>query len=317
MSGPGRKEGVHGAVRWAALAVLLGSAGTLFGVISAGGINLNKTPIYPADNRQLSSIPSETAAWTRLGGDQIVAADIVATLGTENYLTRYYARRADMDSDSPVVMELHAAYYTGGIDTVPHVPERCFVGGGLQQSKSSQVLDLDMSGASWIVDTTVEPEFAGVDGAIYSVRLPNDRALTDAPGRRVRLPRGVGPESPFKIKCSEFLLPDGRSFYAGYFFIANGGTVASANDVRTLAFDLSADYAYYLKIQVNSATVGSMEELAEVAAGLLDELIGELMRCVPDWVEVQRGNYPVDGPEGADELGGVGSGAGRVGRDSG
>lgn len=286
-------------VRWAALAVLIGSAAVLFGLISSSGFNLTKTPIYPKDNRQLSSIPSETAGWTRLGSDRIESPDIVETLGTENYLTRSYVRRSDMASDSPMVIEFHAAYYTGGIDTVPHVPERCFVGGGLQQSKSSRILDLDLGGASWIVDQSVEPEFAGVDGKIYSVRLPNDTAFTDAPGRRVRLPRGVGPDSPFRIKCSEFSLPDGRSFYAGYFFIANGGTVASANGVRTLAFDLSADYAYYLKVQVNSASVGSMEELAEVSASLIDELIGEVMRCVPDWVDVQRGVYPEDNPRGS------------------
>jgi hypothetical protein len=293
MSGTG---GMGAKVRWLALASLVGSAVALSGVISSAGINLTKTPIYPADNRQLSSIPTETANWTRLGGDRIELPDVVETLGTENYLTRLYAHRSDSSGERPVVIEFHAAYYTGGIDTVPHVPERCFVGGGLQQSKSSQILDLNLAGASWIVDETVEPEFAGVNGAIYSVRLPNDRAFTDAPGRRVRLPRGVGPETPFRIKCSEFLLPDGSAFYAGYFFIANGGTVASANGVRALAFDLSADYAYYLKVQVNSASVGSMEELAEVSAGLIDELIGELMRCVPDWVEVQRGNYPEGNP---------------------
>lgn len=285
-------------VRWIALGVLVGSSLLLFGLISSGGINLTKTPIYPKDNRQLSSIPTETENWTRLGGDRIESPDVVATLGTENYLTRTYVRRTDSRTDKPVVIEFHAAYYTGGIDTVPHVPERCFVGGGLQQSKSSQILDLSLAGSSWIVDQSVEPEFAGVDGAMYTVRLPNDTGFTDAPGLRVRLPRGVGPESPFRMKCSEFSLPDGRAFYAGYFFIANGGTVASANGVRTLAFDLSADYAYYLKIQVNSASVGSMEELAEVSAELIDELIGEVMRCVPDWVEVQRGNYPEDNPRG-------------------
>ncbi len=288
-----------GAVRWVALFVLLGSAVSLFGLIASAGFNLKKTPIYPRDNRQLSSIPADTENWTRLGSDRIESPDIVETLGTENYLTRTYVRRSDMSGETPMVIEFHAAYYTGGIDTVPHVPERCFVGGGLQQSKSSRVLDLDLGGSSWIVDRSVEPEFAGVDGAIYSVRLPNDTAFTDAPGLRVRLPRGVGPDSPFRIKCSEFSLPDGRAFYAGYFFIANGGTVASANGVRELAFDLSADYAYYLKVQVNSATVGSMEELAEVSAGLIDELIGEVMRCVPDWVEVQRGDFPEDRAEGS------------------
>lgn len=279
-------------VRVAALVLLLGSAAAMGVVIRAAGIHLRKIPIYPEGNRQVSSLPAETPSWERIGSDRIEPAEIVETLGTENYVTRYYVRKDTAATDRPVVIELHAAYYTGMIDTVPHVPERCFVGGGLQQSEASRTIPVPMAGASWLPDTTVEPEYAGADGVIYTVRLANNPAYTDAPGRRVRLPRGIGPDSPLRLRCSEFLLPGGGAFYAGYFFVANGGTVASANGVRELAFDLSDDYAYYLKVQVNSATVGSAEELAEQAGSLLDELFGEIMRCVPDWVEVERGNYP-------------------------
>lgn len=277
-----------------ALVVLIVSAVGMIAVIQVSDIHLTKTPIYPADDRQLSSLPSETPNWVQLGSDRIESPEIVETLGTENYVTRYYVLRETMGTDRPIVIELHGAYYTGMIDTVPHVPERCFVGGGLQQSKSSRVMDLEIDSTGWMADSTVEPELAGADGVLYTVRLPNDPKFTDAPGRRVRLPKGVGPDSALEMKCSEFLLPDGSAFYAGYFFIANGGTVASANGVRTLAFNLSEDYAYYLKIQVNSSSVESIEELAEVSSGLIGELMGEIMRCVPDWVEVGRGNYPID-----------------------
>ena len=46
---------------------------------------------------------------------------------------------------------------------------------------------------------------------------------------------------------------------------------------------------------MNSATVGSVEELVEQASLLLDDLIGEIMRCVPDWIEVELGHYPPPG----------------------
>jgi hypothetical protein len=181
------------------------------------------------------------------------------------------------------------------IDTVPHVPERCFVGGGLQQARASQVIELDLAGRSWIADESVPAEFAGRSGTIYTARLSNNPAYTDAPGRRVRLPRDVGPGSPLRMRVSEYILPGGdQRYYAGYFFIANGGTAPNANDVRTLAFNLTDDYAYYLKVQVNSGSVGSVEELAELASDLLDDLMGEIMRCVPDWVEVEKGLYPAD-----------------------
>lgn len=279
--------------RVGALAVLVGCAVGMGAAIRAGGIHLRKIAIEPPEGRQISTIPAETPGWTRLGPDVIEAPEVLEVLKTANYLTRSYLKRGTGENGvAPVILEFHAAYYTGMIDTVPHVPERCFVGGGLQQAKGSRVLDLDLPSGNWVADRSVPAEFAGRDGAIYTVRLSNDSRYTDAPGRRVRLPRDVTPDRPLRMRFSEYLLKNDRRYYAGYFFIANGGTVPNANDVRTLAFNLTDDYAYYLKVQVNSATVGSVEELAEEASDLLGELIGEIMRCVPDWVEVEQGLYP-------------------------
>lgn len=281
------------AARAGALGFLAACAIGMGAAINAAGIHLRKIPIYPPDNRQLSSIPAETEGWTRLGPDVIESSEVLEVLKTDNYLTRSYRKRGTgEDGSDPVVLEFHAAYYTGMIDTVPHVPERCFIGGGLQQTRASRVVDLDMAGESWMPDAGVPEEFAGRLGRIYTVRLSNNSAYTDAPGRRVRLPREVGPDNPIRMRVSEYVLPNGRRYYAGYFFIANGGTAPNANDVRTLAFNLTDDYAYYLKVQVNSASVGSVEGLVEEASGLLDDLIGEIMRCVPDWIEVEKGNYP-------------------------
>lgn len=289
-----RKAGIGiKAARVGALAVLLASAVGMGAAIRAGGIHLRKIPIYPPENRQLANIPAETPGWVRLGVDVTESAEVLEVLKTENYVTRSYLKKGTGEGGTPaMVLEFHAAYYTGMIDTVPHVPERCFVGGGLQQSRASRVMDVEMPGASWVRDATVPEEFAGRSGSIYTVRLNNNSAYTTAPGVRVRLPREVGPNNPIRMRVSEYLLPSGQKYYAGYFFIANGGTVPNANDVRTLAFNLTDDYAYYLKVQVNSGTVGSVEELAEEASGLLDELIGEIMRCVPDWVDVEAGLYP-------------------------
>jgi|TARA_R110000782_G_scaffold48627_2_gene106387 hypothetical protein len=284
------------AARVGALTVLVACAVGMGAAIRAGGIHLRKIAIYPPDNRQISTLPAETPGWTRLGPDVIESPEVLEVLKTQNYLTRSYLKRGTgEDGRAPVILEFHAAYYTGMIDTVPHVPERCFVGGGLQQAKASRVVELDLPSESWVPDRTVPEELAGRNGTIYTARLSNDSRYTDAPGRRVRLPRNVGPEQALRMRCSEYLLPNGRRYYAGYFFIANGGTVPNANDVRTLAFNLTDDYAYYLKVQVNSATVGSVEELAEEASDLLGELIGEIMRSVPDWIEVEQGLYPPEG----------------------
>ena len=64
-----------------------------------------------------------------------------------------------------------------------------------------------------------------------------------------------------------------------------------------LAFNLTDDYAYYLKVQVGSTDVSSAAELGEVASSLLSDLLGEIMTCVPDWPKVQDGRWPPDNPK--------------------
>lgn len=289
-----RPRGSALAVLVVTLTLVLSGAALTLGV-NYFDLHLQKTPIYPEGNRQVSAIPTETEHWERVGSDSLASSEVVETLGTENYVSRNYMLKSTKDDKNPVIVQLHAAYYTGGIDTVPHVPERCFVGGGLQQGAASRVMPLDLDTSSWMVDRGVPDEFAGESGEIYTTRLSNNRAWTDAPGVRVRLPRDIGPERPIEMRCSEYLAPGGRKLYAGYFFIANGGVRANANDVRALAFNLSEDYAFYLKVQVTSYTADSFEEHAAYSSGLVSDIIGEIMRCTPDWVDVRMGKYPPEG----------------------
>ncbi|MBL4810116.1 MAG: exosortase-associated EpsI family protein [Phycisphaerales bacterium] len=272
--------------------VMIGATVGISAYIKFADLHMQKIPIYPENNRQVSAIPTETKNWIRLGSDRISSSEVIETLGTQNYVSRDYIRKDSQNTKNPVVVELHAAYYTGMIDTVPHVPERCFVGGGLQQSESSRNIKLDLDTSSWRHDSSVPAELAGLSGKLYSVRLSNNRKWTDAPGQRIRLPRDVTPENDLLMRCSEFTIGDDRKIYAGYFFIANGGTKANANEVRTLAFNLTDDYAYYLKIQLNCVTADSMEEFVEYSGQLISDLLGEMMRCTPDWVDVQQGVYP-------------------------
>jgi hypothetical protein len=277
-----------------AVVLLAASALGFTRVIDAYSLHLRKLPIEPADDRRLLAIPNETQNWERVGQDRLMPKDIVETLGTDNYVSRIFRLKDHPEADR-LALEFHAAYYTGKIDTVPHVPERCFVGGGLVKGGSSERLPIPMDTTGWAIDRTVEPEFAGESGTIYTARTDNRRS--DRPGLRVRLPRDVTPDRPIRMMVSSFVGQQGESrLHAGYFFVANGGTVASANEVRTLAFDLQSDYAYYLKVQVTGTGVASKEELAEYGGALIGELLPEIMRCVPDWVEVQRGNYPEDNP---------------------
>jgi hypothetical protein len=294
--------------------VLLASALGFGRLIEAYGIHLKKEAIYPPGGRLISSLPVETESWIQIGADQLMSSEMLEELGTENTVSRKYIQKESAmapGQKSPHVIDFHAAYYSGMIDTVPHVPERCFVGGGMRKSSVSEVLALPISTGEWVEDGSVPNEFRGPTGAVYTA--PTSWQYSDRRGFRVRMPRGTGPSNPVKMRVSEFLgQQNDLAVYAGYFFVANGGTVATAEGVRSLAFDLTSDYAYYLKVQTTCASVGSKSEHAEVSASLIGELLPEIMRCVPDWIEVETGEYPADNPRRVDAAG-SGAAAGDAG----
>jgi len=206
---------------------------------------------------------------------------IVEELGTKNYLSRTYREKNPADPDHPQVIGLHLAYYTGTIEMVPHVPERCFVAGGMLVGEDSVEVPLNLDTSGWLPDPS--------DGDVKTARTSN--RYSDRPGMRVRLPRDA---ENISLYVTGFQGEHGGPLYAGYCFLANGGWVARAEGVRLLAFKLTDDYAYYMKVQCSSQTARSREEYVSSASSLLDELLPEIMRCVPDWTEVRRGTYPKD-----------------------
>lgn len=281
-----------------ALAILVISAAGFGTLIEAYGIHLKKEAIYPPGGRLVSSLPAETESWVQVGADEQMNAEVLDELGTKNTVSRVYVQKPEAmaeGQDEPFVIYLHAAYYTGMIDTVPHVPERCFVGGGMQKSSKSEIMPLPIDMGEWVVDDSVPESLSGPTGEVYTA--PTSWRFSDRKGLRVRMPQGVGPGHPLRMMTSEFRgQADDSALFAGYFFVANGGTVASAEGVRTLAFDLTSDYAYYLKVQSTIRNIDSKDQHASLSASLIGELLPEIMRCVPDWVDVERGDYPEDNP---------------------
>lgn len=273
---------------WVSLLVLAGAAIALPATISAMRLRIDKKPIYPQSGLTLEAIPAETESFIRIGTDVREEAEVETVLGTKNYVTRAYAEKNPPPGKAPRILQFHAAYYTGAIDTVPHVPDRCFVGGGMQIGEILGNLPLPLDTSRWRVATGVPEHWAG---RIYSVRLSNQ--FSNAPGTFVHLPLDA---DQTKLRTMKFIA-EGQTLFAGYFFIANGGLAARSEDVRLLAFNLEDHYAYYVKVQFTSSSVETGEELAELAARFLNEQYGEIMRCVPDWVEVEAGTYPPDNPK--------------------
>lgn len=277
---------------WPALLVglltLTASAMALGTLLSAMKIHLKKLPIEARDGIKLHTLPSSfpraKPRWEQARPDEIVSAEAGAELGTDNYVTRWYRRIGD-PPDRQILLQLHCAYYTGMIDTVPHVPERCFVGGGMEFAADSVIVPVSLDLNRLIPDR---------DAPLDEQGLPVLMGRSDETHSRVRMPRGI---QDLKMKATSFRDQSAKAaIIAGYFFIANGGVVASANDVRLLAFGLTDDYAYYTKVQFMSPTAQTPEELAELAADMLNDMLPELMRRLPDWVEVKEGRYPSDNP---------------------
>lgn len=267
------------------LMTLAMSAVAVNAAIVFGGFVTAKLPIYPEDGRALMAIsPTALQSWTAVGPDLRENDEVEKTLGTSNYLTRRYVRNGQDPRGNQKFLQLHTAYYTGSIDTVPHVPERCMVGAGWQIDSDPRTIAVNLDRTRWV------PDPRDPDAMKLGYMRMRTGSGSDAPGRPVNLPKGI---SDVRMQVTRFIAPDGTKLYAGYFFVANGQVATTAFDVRRMAFDKSAKYAYYMKIQVSAVDAASEEEFIERAAELLNELLPELMRCVPDWLKVERGEYPV------------------------
>lgn len=273
-----------------ALGLLASSALGIGAIIQRYRIILQKDPIYAPEGRQFGALPSETDSWIQVGADRRENAETEVTLGTTNYVSRTYLRKGTGDGtgEKPIVLEFHAAYYTGKIDTVPHVPDRCFVGGGMQLGGAVGDLALGFDTSGW-TPVAGAPESAG----LFQTRVPN---YSDKAGNYVVLPKEP---HGMRLRVMEFS-NQGKKFYSGYFFIANGGWVSRAEEVRLLAFDLRTKYAYYAKVQVTSTSVASGEDLAKQASSLIGELLPDIMLCLPDWRAVEEQASSQNGPAKGD-----------------
>ncbi|MCC6322447.1 MAG: exosortase-associated EpsI family protein [Phycisphaerales bacterium] len=262
-----------------ALGTLMAGAISLHAVVTALKITVKKIPIEA--KYKLPSLPETLPSWKSVGVDEKMTAEMVEELGTENYISRVYVEKDPPKDRQPLVLSLHCAYYTGMIDTVPHVPDRCLVGAGWSIASAGQVLplNLDPEVGQW----RLEKDISTADQRVFSARLGPD---SKAPNTRINLPRNA---DEIAMRVNAYSEPkSSKKLYAGYFFIANGGHCADANDVRLLAFRLQDTYAYYLKVQVSTTSVENEAEYVSACRGILGELLPEIMLCAPDWVELQR-----------------------------
>jgi len=223
--------------------------------------------------RPLDAVPATIGRWSRFGPDGSYSDILLEELGTKSYLDRTYAIDGDPNKGT---LHVHVAYYTGTIDAVPHIPERCWAVGGLELTQNSEPTKLDIDRSKWR-PSRVEGYFTSdvvdaVTADIESVTMP----VGDVIATTIEF---QNPKSP-KVRQ-----------VGGYFFIANGKLESSSYGVRRAAFNLTDRYAYYCKIQVTRKGLVEDEDgsligpFKEEAAELLGVLLPEVMRCLPDWPE--------------------------------
>jgi len=262
-----------------AILVLIGGAIGFRGIISGLEYHMMKKPVQL--RLALSGISTTLGEWEQIGDDATFSAAEIESLGTDRVLTRYY-RRKGVKGDQ--LLELHVAYYTGKIDSVPHVPERCWATSGLQQTISPEHLALDL-GEDW--ERSLDTVHAST-GENY----PFIRRTHPVTGKQELVHMPVG---DFLMRTTEFQhekRPEDR-IVGGYFFIANGRITPSAFGVRGLAFNRTDEFAYYCKVQLNYAGTANedrevLEDFIPIASEFLDELLPDLMAKLPDWPTVGR-----------------------------
>ena len=246
--------------------------------VNALNIYLEKEPVPLRDS--LTNIGRTLGEWRAQGNDAVLDAATLEELGTDKYIDRTYALTMN---GRTYAIGVHVAYYTGLIDAVPHVPDRCFVAGGWTLVGGVRNEPWPIDDGDWVDDVAHTTRYG------TPFRTDKYRHWVTGQAMTVRMPALPLGES-FELRTSELqhARHADQRLYAGYCFLANGCFTPTPEGVKLFAFDQQDRYSYYCKVQfVMPAQKGvDRERFLELTADLMDNLLPELMRCLPDWAEV-------------------------------
>lgn len=272
--------------------ILLMAGVTQAAMVKVTGVALIKQAV-PLRHDLRARFPAEFGNWAMLLQNDRLIPDVEKTLGTDKYFTRWYldtntgitvedVRGADGDEwDLSQVRpgefaQLHVAYYTGMVDTVPHVPDVCWLAGGMD-FVSKDIVTLDMQTDGWALE-------------------PSDENAKNGDSQHWLVPSNLEPQVRMpsqSIDAVMFVAADeeGNRQTVIYFFVASGEFVARSHDVR-FSFNFADKFAYYCKVEVQFRGVDDPEEAKRLTEDFLAQAMPEVMACLPDWVEVKAGRYP-------------------------
>jgi hypothetical protein len=261
-----------------AATVLFIAALTLNGAVQMMQLHFRKEPV--ALRHPLDEIPPQMGPWLQLSKDQPLDKELQDTLGTDKYVFRDYVDTrhvsagelavfkkdlapADylrelslLQSEKPgSVISAAVTYYTGLVDTVPHIPDRCYVAGGYEP--------IDHSYPTWdVTPPGVLGSYADTASRELQVCFIN---FEDQTATRSTLPINVA-----------------------YFFQCNGSYESDAiNGVRMRLQDLTERHGYFAKVELKTIMSDQIASKSTMA-DFLRYALPEIERCLPDWQAVKR-----------------------------
>jgi len=179
---------------------------------------------------------------------------------------RWYRDSSWTGAKGADVVAFHGTYYTGKPDTVPHVPDRCFVANGRRPVNTRHVT-LQLAGDAF----RTAGDGMWVAGSLLASQLGNPEP---------HVPALSIPATIFTYEAPEH---GGQLSSVIYFFVANGRFLASPNEVRKLGFAPWDRYSYYAKVEVELPFVGDESLAVERTGHFLSAMLPEMLSCLPDW----------------------------------
>lgn len=185
------------------------------------------------------------------GPDRTLDKEIVAVLGTEDYLLRTYTDSTRRDGELGRDVSLNLNFYATGSAT-PHVPEVCWAGNGL-----------NLHGSYFFEIRNVKHQ----DGSVSDIRA---RLLSFEP----KAQPGSVPYLP-QANATQFI-------NVAYVFNVNGKYVANTREVAKHFWDPAAKFAYHTKIEVTVPALCTPEEAQPIVEQFFRSSIGEIEKCLPN-----------------------------------
>jgi hypothetical protein len=145
---------------------LLACAIGLGALVQGLRLHFKKLPV-PLQGKSLKELPAKLGNWVQVNVDQPLNPDLQESLGTNEYVFRQYVNWKEIGSTPEATIQRFAdlsvedrkkeydrivqkqptclvyvavTYYTGKVDTVPHIPERCYLADGYQKEIEKELV---------------------------------------------------------------------------------------------------------------------------------------------------------------------------------